>query len=68
MKKVYNVSIEMTGSQEELFSVQYFSYIVIANTSRAAMSRAFIEVYKDGTNFEREVLGIHVNKLDTLEA
>ena len=67
MKKLYNVSIEMMGYPEELLSTQYFSYLVTANTSRSAMSRAFVEVYKDERNFGREVLTIHVNKLDTLE-
>ena len=67
MKKLYNVSIEMTGTPEELNSIQYFSYLVTADTARSAMSRAFIEVYKDGTNFKREVLAFHVEKLDTLE-
>ena len=67
MKKLYNVNIEMTGSPEELNSIQYFSYLVTANTSRSAMSRAFVEVYKDERNFGREVLAIHVNRLDTLE-
>ena len=68
MKKLYNVNIEMTGNPDELNSIQYFSYLVTANTSRSAMSRAFVEVYKDERNFGREVLAIHVNKMDTLEA
>ena len=68
MKKLYNVSIEMTGTPEELNSIQYFSYLVTADTARSAMSRAFVEVYKDERNFGREVLTIHVNKMNTLEA
>ena len=68
MKKPYNVSIELMGDPEELIPVRYYHYTIMANTPRSAMSRAFVEVYKDEANFGREVLTIHVNKLDTLEA
>ena len=66
MKKPYNVSIELVGDPEE-FPVRYYSYIVMAHVPNNAIRRALEEVYKDESNYGREVLEIHLNKLDTLE-
>lgn len=66
MRKIYSVSIELVGDTEELIPTRYFSYIVSADCSRHAMDRAFEEIYKDDDNYNREVIGIHLNKLDVL--
>ena len=66
MKKIYNVSVELMGDTEELVPVRYFSYMISANCSKQAMNRAFEEIYKDDDNYNREVLTIHLNKLDVL--
>ena len=66
MEKIYSVSIELEGDPEELIEMRYFSYIVPANCAKHAMDRAFEEIYKDDDNYNREVLNIHLNKLDVL--
>ena len=68
MEKIYNVSIELVGDQEELIPVRYFHYTVLAPSARYAISRAFEEIYKDETNYNRDVLTIHLNELDILRA
>ena len=66
MKKIYNVSVELTGDPEELIAVRYFSYLISADCSKQAINRAFEEIYKDDDNYNRAVLTIHLNKLDVL--
>ena len=68
MKKIYNVSIELMGDEEELIAVRYFSYMVSADCSASAINKAFEEIYKDESNYDREVLTIQLNKIDILRA
>ena len=62
MKKIYNVSIEL----KELNTVRHFNYIIATNCSMHAMDTALEEIYKDDNNYNREIIGIHLNKLDVL--
>lgn len=66
MKKIYNVSIEMVGDTKDLIPVRYFNYIISADCSMHAMKKALREMYEDGDNYNREIISIHLNKLDEL--
>lgn len=66
MKKIYSVSIELTGDEKDSIQVRCFSYIISANCSTRAMDKAFEEIYKDDDNYNREIIGIHLNRLDEL--
>lgn len=66
MKKIYNVSIELVGDAKDLMPIKCFDYIILANCSTQAMGKAFEEIYKDDDNYNREIVGIHLNKLDML--
>ena len=66
MKKIYSVSVEMVGDAKDLIPVRYFNYIVLADCSMHAMDKAFKEIYKDDDNYNREIISIHLNKLDVL--
>ena len=60
MKKIYNVSVEL----KELNTVRHFNYIIAANCLMHAMDKVFDEIYKDDDNYNREIISIHLNKLD----
>ena len=64
MKKIYNVSIELVEDEKDLMPVKCFDYIISANCSMHAMNKAFEEIYKDDDNYNREIISIHLNKLD----
>ena len=66
MKKIYNVSIELVGDEKDLMSIRCFDYIISASCSMHAMAKAFEEIYKDDNNYNREIIGIHLNKSDVL--
>ena len=68
MEKVYNVSIELQADADEIIQVRYFNYMISANCSASAINKGFEEIYKDESNYNREVLAIHLNKIDILMA
>ena len=63
MKKIYSVSVELVGDEKDLIPVKYLNYVVSANRSTQALDRAFEEIYKDDDNYNREIVGIHLNKM-----
>lgn len=66
MKKIYNVSIELIEDAKDLKSVKYFNYIIQADCSMHAMKKALEEIYEDDNNYDREIIGIYLDKLNVL--
>lgn len=66
MKKIYSVSIELVGDAKDLMPVRYFNYIISADCSMHAMKKALGEMYEDDDNYNKEIISIHLNKLDVL--
>lgn len=66
MKKIYNVSIELAGDAKDLMPVSYFNYIISADCSMHAIKKVLGEIYEDDDNYNREIISIHLDKLDVL--
>ena len=62
MKKIYSVTVEF---QDEII-VGYENYMIETNCFKDALERAMKEFYKNENSYEKELIGIRVEKVKIL--